>query len=92
MMTHIESLLEDPDVRLIVAEGNLGLFVAIRFSADEEVNAMRSIQSRGPHIKWVCLFRKETTAKAAADAFFEELRQRQIELPVSCEWLIEEVS
>ncbi len=89
-MQFIEDFLDDHDARLIVAEDETGLFVLMRYGDEAAQHVRRALNER-PAVRWQHHFQKETTAKAAADAFFEELRQRGIQLPESCRYLTTEV-
>lgn len=90
-MLYIENFLSDPDARLITAEDNAGLFVLLRYGEEQAQDAMRTINEDRNTIKWCLCFRKETTTRAAADAFFEELRQRNLTLPRSLQYLAKEM-
>ncbi len=89
-MQYIADLLEDRDVRLIAAEDQHGLFTLIRYGEKAAQEEMDRIQEN-PLVRWCRCFRNETGNKDTADAFFQELQRRKIQLPESCMFLTAEI-
>lgn len=95
-MQFIENYFEKPDNYLIVAEDEFGLFCLLLLGADNNDQEKKELQ-KDPRIKWICDFHNQRPenrccgSREAATDFFRALRVRNLDLPASMAFLLEEI-